>query len=773
MWRAPTPAASNAYWSRLSRTVLTAARCTAAAVLLVAGAGRAQTIAASGEDAGLAEVIVTAQRRIEDLQHVPLAVSVLSGDTLEQSNVVDLTGMNTLVPGLAVEKSSGSELMLSIRGVGSETPQNLYTQPGVSVFVDGIYIPVALGVYQGFFDLDRAEVLRGPQGTLFGQASTGGTINLVSKQPMLESFGGDVGFSSGNYALNREQFDINAAVGQSFAVRAAFQHYAHDGFGEDVALPNYPLDVANDTQGKLSALWQPFAELSATTTVRLYTEAHNGADQKNILDPNPDPRQVEQDFPSFLQMHYQIFSETVNWELPWATLKSVSGYQNMWNEQGIDDDRLTASIIGYYNAQPEWLSKLHAYSQELDLVSKPGTRLDWVAGLFYIWQQTSQYIVEFENSGPEPATFDIPPPSGPSPAHVSYEEYSTIYRNSYAPFFQSTYHLSDRVRLTGGARYNHDAYDGHAGFYYAPQARVPGFSSHVVTGKVEADFDLNPAAMLYASWTRGYKPGGINNTWDNNAVLVKPLFQPEIASSYELGSKNRLLDDRLSLNAAGFFYVYRNLQYVSSDPYPYQDGTANIPDTHIWGGELEAVYVALDKHLRLGASLSALGGRFIDRYDAIDAQSAAAARAAYESANPGSNDYGPGTIAAVAAAARNTEGNTPPKLPRFSSALNAAYSFELSAGQKLTPRIEYLYRGAFQYRVFNSAALDTVGAYDQWNLYLEYLPPVKGLRLSLAATNLANVDGISGRFTDPYGSGQTSNEFIAPRQYVFSAGYSF
>jgi iron complex outermembrane recepter protein len=772
MSRAPMPVALNASWSRLPRAVLTAV-----AALLVAGAARAEAppadATASEEDTGLAQIIVTAQRRTEDLQRVPFAVSVITGDTLEKSNAVDLSGLNAVVPGLAVEKSSGSELMISIRGVGSETPQNLYTQPGVSVFVDGVYIPVALGLYQGFFDLDRAEVLRGPQGTLFGQSSTGGTINLLSKQPTLNSFGGDIELSDGNYDLNREKFDVNIPIGESFAVRGAYQHYAHDGFGEDVASPNYPLDVADDTQAKLSALWQPTDTITSTSTVRLYTEDHNGAEQKNILDPNPDPRQVEQDFPSFLQMHYQTYSEVFSWESPWATLKTISAYQNMLNDQGIDDDRLTSAILGYYNAQPEWLSKLHAYTQELDLVSRPGASLDWVVGFYYIWQQSSQYIVEFENSGPEPASFDIPSPNGPSPAHVSYEEYSTIYRNSYSPFFQSTYHLSDRLRLTGGARYNHDAYDGHAGFYYAAQSKVPGFSSHVVTGKGEIDYDLTPAEMLYASWTRGYKPGGINNTWDGNAVLLKPFFQPEVATSYELGSKNRLLDDRLTVNAAGFFYVYRNMQYLASDPYPFQDGTANIPDTHIWGGELEAVYAAMQNHLRLNVSLSALGGRFVDNYYAIDAQSAAAARAIYETANPGSNDFSPGTIAAVAAAARNTAGNTPPKLPRFSSALDAAYTFELPVGQKLTPRLEYVYRGAFEYRVFNNAALDAVGSYDLWNVYLEYLPPIKGLRLSVAATNLANVDGMAGRFTDPYGSGQTSNEFIAPRQYVFTAAYRF
>jgi iron complex outermembrane receptor protein len=163
----------------------------------------------------------------------------------------------------------------------------------------------------------------------------------------------------------------------------------------------------------------------------------------------------------------------------------------------------------------------------------------------------------------------------------------------------------------------------------------------------------------------------------------------------------------------------------------------------------------------------------VDNYYTIDAQSAAAARAAFLAANPGASEFSPAAIAAVLAAARNTYGNTPPKLPKFSSELAAGYTIDLPGDQKVTPRIEYVYRGAFEYRVFSSAALDAVGSYDLWNAYIEYLPPVKGLRLQFAATNLANSDGIAGRFTDPYGSGQTSNEYIAPRQFVFTAGYSF
>ncbi|MDR3507096.1 MAG: TonB-dependent receptor [Caulobacteraceae bacterium] len=729
--------------------------------------------AASAADASQLEtVIVTAQRRSVNLQHEAVPVSAVSGDILNKANMVNVSGLNGYVPGLLAEKSSGSELMISIRGIGSETPQNLYTQPGVSVFVDGIYIPTALGVTQGFLDVDRVEVLRGPQGTLFGQSSTGGAISIVSKQPKLGEFGGDVEVSGGNYDLNQEVLDLNVPVSDTLAIRGVVQHNQHSGFAKNLDYPNYDLDDANDTNSKLSVLWKPVDNFSATLTARYYSENHNGAEQKNILDPNPNPRQVEQDLPGKLSMYYQIYSAALQWDLPYMTVKSVTGYQEMTNNQTVDDDRLDSKILGYYDAQAKWTSHSKSWTQELDLVSKPGGPLDWIAGVFYISSKQDQYIAEFRGSGTQPSNFYIPPVTGPSPANVGYEEYSVISRESVSPFFQLTYHLSDKLRLTGGARYNYDKYTGQASFYYSSLASVPKYSAGTWTGKAAVEYDLTPNNLIYASWTRGYKPGGINNAYNGYAVVVKQDFKTETVDSYEVGAKNEFLDHTLRLNVAAFYSKYNNMQYLSSDPVPYQDGTANIPKTTIWGGEFEGSWLGFDKRLRVTGNLTALGGSFDDTYYVLDAQSASTARHAYEAAHPGAGDFDPGTIAAVAAAIRDTKGNEPPKLPHLSGSVNVGYT--LNIGQSvITPSIEYVYRGSFIYRVFNESALDKVKAYGVLNMYVDYKPPVDRLHFTLAVTNVTDEVGISGRFTDPYGSGQTSNQYIAPRQVVLTAKYSF
>ncbi|MGC3973212.1 MAG: TonB-dependent receptor [Nitrospira sp.] len=180
-------------------------------------------VADTGASEQLDTVTVTAERREISLQQAPLSVSAVTSDTLKASNISDITGLNGTVPGLVVARSGGGERILSIRGIGSETPENTNTQPGVSCHIDGVYIFNSIAASAAFIDVQQVEVLRGPQGTLFGQGSTGGTINVVSKQPELDDFGGQVKVGAGNYGLSKSSASINLPAGDTFAVRVAAQ----------------------------------------------------------------------------------------------------------------------------------------------------------------------------------------------------------------------------------------------------------------------------------------------------------------------------------------------------------------------------------------------------------------------------------------------------------------------------------------------------------------------------------------------------------------------
>ena len=179
----------------------------------------------------LGEIVVTAERRETDIQKTPLAISVVSAQSLDKSFVNDVSGLNSTVPSFQATKTSGFENIVTIRGVGSETPEEAPTTvPGVSLFLDGVYVSNTVSLDQTLFDIDHIEVLRGPQGALYGQSSTGGVINVVTKKPVLDQFSGYGDFSVGNYKLTRERAELNLPMGETLAFRVSAQRYDHEGF---------------------------------------------------------------------------------------------------------------------------------------------------------------------------------------------------------------------------------------------------------------------------------------------------------------------------------------------------------------------------------------------------------------------------------------------------------------------------------------------------------------------------------------------------------------
>lgn len=749
----------------------------------------------------LDSVVVTAERREVDLQQAPLAVSSISSETLEQGNITDITGLNGLVPGLVVAKSGGAERIIAIRGIGSETPENTNTQPGVSLHVDGIYIFNPIAANAAFIDTDRVEVLRGPQGTMFGQGSTGGTINVVSRQPELGVLGGEISAGLGNYDLSRSHAALNIPVGETFALRGAVQHDRHDGYAKltDVyGEYGYEADQSDDIGGKLAALWAPTEDISLTLSAITYKGDTNAPAQKNILDPEPDPRVLSQDYPGKSLVETDLYSAVFQWDLPGVTFKSLTGYQTLYSEQSWDADALTAPLfydVTYhpllwggtnYDHVALWRSDVDSWSQEFNLSSNGDGPFQWIAGAVYLRSENSQYIVEYRDSDLNLITPPLPedsPWNDPAVGSVAYAELSSIKRESWAAYFQGTYAFNDRLSLTAGLRYNHDDYSGTSasvsggdtsatsGAYLQPSP-TEGLTTEEVTGKLALDYQFTPSSMGYASYTRGYKPGGINGAASGgNSWSIPPTFRPETINAFEIGSKNRFLDNTLQLNVAAFLYDYRNLQFLEEDPILYGEGTSNAPSAEIYGLEVEGSWLA-SRNWRFDGSLSALRGEFDEDYYALDPALAEAAQIA--AGYPGwlfwSNFY-PATLARDAAR-QNIRGNDVPKLPELQGALSATYTNELFGGL-VTAKAEYLYRGKFQYRLFNEGFYDTVPSYDVVNLFFRYQPDDSNWYGSLTVSNLFDEDGINSRFSDPYGSAQTTETYIAPRQWIVTVGYRF
>ncbi|KPL66867.1 TonB-dependent receptor [Erythrobacter sp. SG61-1L] len=779
----------------------------ALAVLAPSSAWAEEAAVESGEYEN--EIVITATKLNTSLQDASLSATAVTADTLKQNNITDVTGLNGSVPSLVVAKSGGGERMVTIRGIGSETPENLNSQPGVSYHIDGVYIFNSIAANAAFVDVGQVEVLRGPQGTTFGQGSTGGTINVVSREPLLGKFGmnGEVGL--GNYNLMNAELGMDVPVGETLAFRVYGNRRKHDGYAyaTDVeGYDKYELDDEDSTSWKAMMRWEPTDNLKVTLATIQYDSDTHGPAQKNVLDPSEDPRIVTQDYPGRSVVNTDLYYGTIALDLDFATLKSITSYQKLHSEQSWDGDGLNADLFsdvtywvganpwetGYFNYDHValWESNNESWTQEVNLASNGEGAFNWIVGGVYLWSKNDQYIVEYR--GADDVLVRDPLPSSaswddPNVQYLTYASLQSATRKAWAAYFQGTYDVTDKFSVTAGIRYNHDEYSGTSdsisggetpytsGPYIQPSVS-PGLSTNEWTGKFALEYKWTPENMVYASYTRGFKPGGLNGNstsyvnfgWETG---IKPTYQPEIVDSFEIGTKNRFFDNALQLNLSGFYYKYKNMQFLDEDAILYGEGTANAPSAKIYGLELEANYRITDS-LRLETSLSQLNGEFDEDYYALDPVDALAAQnaAGYPDWLFWSNYYA--ASLAREGARSNINGNKVPKLPKWQGSAALVYDGKVGPGN-LTARVQYQYRGEFFYRVFNNEFYDTTPAYSVVNLFVRYEPEGSPVYVTASVSNLFDEAGVNSRFSDPYGSSQGFETYIAPRQAIFSVGFKF
>jgi len=769
-----------------------------------------QTAADADANSTVQQITVTAERRVQDIQKAPIAISSVSSRQIDQSFITNLAGLNSTIPSLQITKASGFENLVTIRGVGSETPENsLTTVPGVSEFVDGVYIANTISLDQTLFDIDNVQVLRGPQGALYGESSIGGAILINTKQPKLNTWDGQADFSIGTYDLYRERAEVNIPLGDQFALRLSGQKFDHTGFTQDAAIPGFDLDDQHDVSGKAALLWKPNEDFSAILTVQGYYADQHGDAQKNINETNPDPRTVFQDFPAHFRLQNDLVHLNLEWDQPGFIVKSVTGYQYLAHQQREDSSRSAFSIIGQYDDVAAWDTWVQNWTQEFDVQSPAGQRLEWTAGVFYMNQVSHQFVEEFECTNPAIFGGCAPPPTGASlpppapsnplapppglqvpgsaePSNLSYGNDSRAVHWSVAVFGQATYHVNDAFRITGGVRYNHD-FDQDPSFNFSAFGQSflnNKISTDEPTWRVEGDYDLSPNNLVYASVARGYKPGAVNGS----AGFILPLVaQPETNDAFEVGSKNLFLDNTLRFNASAFYYIHRNFQYIETDPIPFAGGLANVPRVDDYGVELESNYVSPDGRLNINGSLALEHGEVVGHFRTLDSTIANSVEGpnftggffgpcAFFSAFGSATAPTPGNLTcwnAVLAASSDLNGKQPPDMPEVSGSFSASYRFDTEIGT-LTPRVEVVYRGSEWARIFNEPGLDKVPDYTVTNINVDFVPKGNShWRVSVTGTNVFDVAGITSRYTDPFGTFTTSNQYIPPLQIIGTIAYKY
>ena len=768
----------------LERIAYRSAGLFAAAMTVTAGSNlaAAETVGAQPGPAVLEEVLVTARRQQVAIEEAPIAVSALSGEDFDRSNVVRLDNFNGYVPGLVVAKNDGAGRVVTIRGIGWETAQNLTTQPSVLSYIDGIYLanPIAMGLDLG--DIERVEVFRGPQGTEFGQGTTGGAINVVTRKPRIGTTLGEIDLGYGTYNTFRGRAAINVPLGETAAFRASLQRYQRDGFAEieGSALDGYDLDDAESTVGKIALLWEPADNFSVLAQAFMHDSDQHAAAQKNVMDPNTDPRKLSQDYPGIFALENYSVSLIMEWELEAGiTVKSLTGWQELRKEQTVDGDRLTEELtsisnIGYsfanWDILPFWDNNSDAISQEIS-ISQTTDQFSWVIGGYYLDHENFNDFLEATGAAPfseSPAslprdqlTIETLPPFQ---SDLNFTEYRTVTRKDYAAYGQGTYKVNDRWAITAGLRYqDEDQLDVGGAFFGSRPDRTTKDSE--LTWKAGVDIHLTEDTLVYGLVSTGWKNGGSNS----GGIVLPMQFEPEEVTAYEIGTRNTLAENRLRLNVTAFYYDHEHLQYTFEDPAPFAGGTWTIPKLEEYGIESEFNW-ALADDWQLDGMLAWQDGKVKSDVLALDVQDFRNALVPFVLGL-----FTPGSVETriKMANANNLKGNKPPKLVELMARLVLSNNHAFDNGATLASRLEWVHRGEFQARVFNHPEVDRVPSYNVVNLYFEYDFAELPLSLSLSLTNLFDKNGINNVFTNPYGLWTTSHELIPPREAIASLKYRF
>jgi iron complex outermembrane receptor protein len=545
---------------------------TAVALALLAPAA-----GAAADDTVLEEVIVTAERRAQNLQDVPISATVFSGEELEARGVTDLNDIQAVAPSVAINVVNRSTFV-NIRGVG--IAQSAPTSnPGVAFYIDGQLIPHEQFIGQAFYDIASIEVLRGPQGTLTGQNSTGGAVYVRTPEPEYGRYSASLEQTLGNYSWVRSIGAANLGFSDNFALRVAAVYDDRDSFTDNIGpSASEPGDVGL-AAGRANLAFR-FADGRVSGNFRLeyfdWQTDNNAVKNRNDL-VTSDPFVIEEDARSYMDQKGHRKSLELRFGLTDAIdLRLLSSRQRGKTEDQTDGDRTATappqppnSNVGRVAyARTGFKTWLH----EANLLSTGEGPLQWVLGAFYMHEGIPVYLLRDNRN-----TTDFVQSNSTIITHAENETKSA--------FGQVNAFVTERIELVGGARYSKDTqvYNRIAlpGPPLPPDTdRIgPPASSSEWTGKLGANLHASDDAMYYATISRGYKAGGVNLT------LNTPNFQPEKNLVYELGSKLTLLDRRLRLNASAFYSDYEDIQLSSLfNALPL---TQNAASGRALGGELE------------------------------------------------------------------------------------------------------------------------------------------------------------------------------------------
>lgn len=613
-----------------------------AGLLLCSGAAWAQV---------LEEIVVTAQKRAEGLQDTPVAVTAFTGEQLQQAGVFDSIALSNVVPNVTVGTENARDaIFINIRGISQSERRNT-SDPTTAFYVDGALVPRMSGINAYFYDLERVEVLRGPQGTLYGRNSTSGVVNVITKKPDLEAFGGDIQFGYGNYDAVDVKGALNVPFSDSLGARVAVNYTERDGFRD-----NGPLvadgDDADDLGVRGHLLWDIGENTSLLLSADYYERQGVGpvSAQVECADlgcniptaPNPadtNPLNTE----GFRDNTDTNFKVELNHALSFADLTFIGSYRDHERDYLMDIDGSGASVflppaggLVPITSVVREVTESESFSGELRLNSNTDGRIRWILGGFYL-NEDIKGDFRFQ-------------PVLPNGLHLNVQFVDEGFNvESWAAFANASVDVTDRFTLNGGIRYTEDEKDKGgvndpanptAGSYMTvtirefgntvapvfPRAQVATPSWSEVTYSLGLDWHINEDTLAYVKHSKGFKSGGFNRgSVDplnpsgafNVANLI--VYNPEQVLAQEAGIKTTFMDGRARANFSVFWYDYSDkeeavVRVIGGIP---TNTAINAGQATIYGAELETSLLYGDFGGRIDFNIGWLDAEF-DEFVGLD-----------------------------------------------------------------------------------------------------------------------------------------------------------
>ncbi|GAA0316219.1 TonB-dependent receptor [Sphingomonas oligophenolica] len=700
--------------------------------------------APQADQTGVADIIVTAQRREEKLQSVPIAATALTSDELNQKAVTRLGDLQYAAPSLSIT-DQGLTQSVNIRGIGisSGSPQ---VANGVATYIDGVFQPPIV-TSSSFYDIGSVEVLRGPQGTLVGSNSTGGAIFINTQNPSTDKMKGYAQASYGSYNAVSAEGAVNLPISSTLAVRFAGVTRWRDSYYHDVGSFHNKPDSLDEQAGRIGIMWNP-ANFRAVAKVEWVDKNTGGYAYRPILttafaaDRLPDFRELDYNAPTL--NHERAFNSSLElrYELDGGiVLRSVSGYTNKRINNLYDTDG--GSLLGAHGESPnqtqDQFVREREYTEEINIISPTTGAFNWILGGYAQKNKIDVIIKSLAGAVTDPT--DI----------RNFQDKLTL-----GAFAQAGYKITPALEVQLGVRYSNykvtssgNVVIGAGGPIFGPTGLqvadlAASHNDGRLTGKLGLNWNLGGEGLIYVFAARGYKPGGANS--------VSSEFGPETVWDYEAGWKSSFFRNHLRTQLGIFYMDYHDFQFDTVEPSTGQSGVVNISNATIKGAEFQAQ--------------AKFGGLSFDGGIAYVDSKLAAVTIVNSRALPSIPQYGPQCPAGTPSNPPVCFNYTPflvtagggPNLfsPKWSYNAGVQYEAGLGDGVSLTPRLNYAFVGPRWTNLLYVRATDYLRARGLLSAQLTL--KVHDWTIEGYATNLADKVYVSGQ------SG--NNEFYgAPREF--------